>query len=236
MGSTAAAPRFRGFADNRATFFEELALHNDKGWFEEHRAAFEEGWLGPMEALLGEVHARLARTYPGGALAKPRVFRLHRDLRFGKDKTPYKTHIGGLLPLAGAAGGRSAVEVPAALYFHVSPTELFAAAGLYGMDPETLERHRRALLDSRRGKELDRILAALRRRGMGIEARESLKRPPPGIDPAHPRIDLLRMKGLIAVSAELDRKLLTRPALAEKLAAEAKACAPLNRWLSRVCG
>jgi uncharacterized protein (TIGR02453 family) len=229
-----APPRFEGFADPAATFFEELTLHNDRGWFEEHKEAFQAGWLRPMEALLVEVRERLATTYPGAGLAKPKVFRLHRDLRFSKDKSPYKTHIGGLLPLA-TAGGRSQVEVPAALYFHVSHDELFAAAGLYGMDPAALARHRKALLDGRRGRELDGVLSALRRKGMTLEARESLKRPPPGVDPQHPRAELLRMKGLIAVTPELDRKLLVGRKLVDRLAEVGKACAPLNRWLLRNC-
>jgi len=235
-GAKAVSPaRFQGFADGAASFFEELTLHNDRDWFEAHREAFQSGWLRPMEALLAEVRERLSRTYPGDALAKQKVFRLHRDLRFSKDKSPYKTHIGGLLPLAAPDAGRSQVEVPAALYFHVSHTELFAAAGLYGMDPEALARHRQALLDPRRGRELDRILAPLRRKGLALEARESLKRPPPGVDPDHPRIGLLRMKGLIAVSPELPRKLLASPRLVDRLADLATACAPLNRWLLRNC-
>jgi uncharacterized protein (TIGR02453 family) len=230
---SATPPRFDGFADPSARFFEELLLHNDRGWFEEHRAAYQDGWLRPMEALLAEVRERLSRTYPGGALAKPKVFRLHRDVRFSKDKSPYKTHIGGLLALAAPDGERSQVEVPAALYFHVSHHELFAAAGLYGMDPATLACHRKALLDPRRGRELDRILASLRRRGLALEARESLKRPPPGVDPGHPRADLLRMKGLIAVTPELDRRLLRSRKLVDELVGVARACAPLNRWLMR---
>jgi len=231
-----APARFRGFADTTGRFFEELTLHNDRGWFEEHREQYQRGWLLPMQALVAEVREKLARVYPGDELARPKVFRIHRDVRFSKDKTPYKTHIGGLLPLAPPAGARSAVEVPAALYFHVSHGELFAAAGLYGMDPGALASHRKALLDARRGRELDRILAPLRKKGFTLEARQSLKRPPPGVDPQHPRLELLRMKGLIAVSPELDRKLLVSPRLAARLAGFAEACAPLNRWLLEVCG
>jgi uncharacterized protein (TIGR02453 family) len=228
---TSDAAGFEGFADAAATFFAELALHNDRGWFEENRERFHEGWLRPMEALLGEVRERLASTYPGGALGPPKIFRLHRDVRFSKDKSPYKTNLGGLLPIGGAGGARSAVERPAALYFHVSHDELFAAAGMYGMDPETLVRHRKALLDPRRGAELDRILDGLRRKKVTLEARESLKRTPPGVEADHPRADLLRMKGLIAVSPELDRKLLVKRALVEELVEFAEACAPVNRWL-----
>jgi uncharacterized protein (TIGR02453 family) len=230
----AAPPRFEGFADSAATFFEELLLHNDREWFERHREVFQTGWQRPMEALLAELEVRLRPTYPAGALGRPKVFRLHRDVRFSKDKSPYKTNLGGILPLAGSGEARSQVELPAALYVHVSHDELFAGAGLYGMDPATLARHRRALLDERHGRELDRILAALRRAGMTLGARESLKRPLAGTAPDHPRAELLRMKGLIAV-APLDRRLLTKRALVDRLVEVARACAPLNRWLLRSC-
>ncbi len=234
-GKPAALPRFEGFADTTASFFGQLALNNERSWFEEHRERFQGGWLRPMEALLGEVRERLLRTYPGGALGQPKVFRIHRDVRFSKDKSPYKTNIGGILPLAREAAERSQIEVPAALYFHVSHSELFAAAGSYGMDPPTLARHRKALLDERSGRELDRIVKALQRRSMTLAARESLKRTPPGVDPAHPRAELLKMKGLIAVTTKLDRRLLTKRALVDRLVDCARACAPLNRWLLKNC-
>jgi len=232
---TTEVPRFEGFADTSAAFFHQLTLHNDREWFEAHREAYQEGWLRPMEALLHEVRERLLRAYPGGGLGRPKIFRINRDLRFSKDKSPYKTHVGGFLPVAGPSDGRSQIEQPAALYFHVSHSELFAAAGLYGMDPATLARHRQALIDSRRGKELDRILAGLRRRSMRLDAREALKRPPAGFDSEHPRLELLKMKGLIAVTNELDRRLLTKPELVDFLVDCGRACAPLNRWLASNC-
>jgi uncharacterized protein (TIGR02453 family) len=225
--------RFEGFADTRGRFFAELALHNDRGWFQTHRAEYEQGWLAPMKALLAEVASRLARGYGGHRVGEPRVFRIHRDVRFSPDKSPYKTHIGGLLPLELPRGGRSQVEVPAALYFHVSHDETFSGAGLYGMDPETLARHRKALLDPRRGGELARVVAALSRRGFSLEARESTKRVPRGVDPDHPRADLLRLKGLVAMAPAPDRGLLVRRELVAVLARQALAAAPLVRWLLR---
>ena len=225
--------RFEGFADTRGRFFAELVLHNDRGWYQAHRAEYEEGWLSPMKALLAEVGPRLARGYRGYRVGEPRVFRIHRDVRFSRDKSPYKTHIGGMLPMDLPRGGRSQVEVPAALYIHVSYNEVFAAAGLYGIDPDTLARYRKALLDPRRGAEVGRIASALRGAGFELEARESTKRVPPGVDPAHPRAALLRMKGLIATTPAIDRRLLVRRELVAFLAKQALAAAPLVRWLLR---
>ena len=226
-------PRFEGFADTRARFFGELILHNDRDWFQAHRTEYERGWLAPMKALLAAVAPRLARAYPAHRIGDPKVFRIHRDVRFSRDKSPYKTHIGGLLPIGLPRAGGSPVEVPAALYFHVSADELFCGAGLYGMDAETLARYRRAVLDSRRGAELGRIAGALERRGYEIAAREQSKRVPRGADPAHPRADLLRMKGLFASGPALDRRLLVREELVGAVAAVARGAAPLVRWLLR---
>ena len=84
------------------------------------------GWLGPMKALLAELREKLAPRYAREELAGAKVFRIHRDVRFSKDKAPYKTHIGGYLGIEGSgAGPRGA----AALYVHVAPDELFACAG-----------------------------------------------------------------------------------------------------------
>jgi uncharacterized protein (TIGR02453 family) len=223
-------PRFEGFADTEGRFFGELTLHNDRGWFNDHRAEYEVGWLRPMEALLDEVRAGLAAAYRGIALADPKVFRIHRDVRFSKDKSPYKTHIGGFLPVA-RGGGRSQVEAPAALYFQVGYRECFAGAGLYGMDPDTLRRYRAAVLDPRRGAALARLASGLTRKGYTVEAREETRRVPPGVDPDHPRADLLRRKGLVVMAPDLPRRQLSERALVAALVKVGREGAPLVRWL-----
>ncbi len=226
------SPRFQGFADSSGRFFGELALHNDRDWFQRNRERWERGWLEPMRALRGEVRERLGRTYPGEALAEPKVFRIHRDVRFSKDKSPYKTTIGGMI-VVGNAGGGAGVDVPAAFYFQVAFEEAFMGAGVYGMGGDALQRHRAALLDGRRGRDLGRIVAGLRRKGFTFAAQQSTKRVPPGIDPDHPRAELLRLKGLAAMSPPIDRRLLVRRALVDSLAEHARAAAPLVRWLLR---
>src|SRR5580765_3376103 len=126
--------RFTGFADRDARFFKALAKHQDRDWFAAHRDEYEEGWLAPMKALLAEVRTKLVPRYAHEEIAAPKVFRIHRDVRFSKDKAPYKTHIGGYLGIAGSGAGPSGA---AALYVHVAPDELFVAAGQYMMDGES---------------------------------------------------------------------------------------------------
>ncbi|HEX9289353.1 MAG TPA: DUF2461 domain-containing protein [Anaeromyxobacteraceae bacterium] len=223
---------FRGFPDSSGRFFLELALHNDRDWFQAHRAEYVDGWAEPMGALLAEVRDRIAGAYGRLSLALPKVFRIHRDVRFSKDKSPYKTHVAGLVALEPATG-REPAEPPAAIYFHVGVDERFAGTGLWTMAPETLRRFRAAIADPRRGTELARHLAPLLERGFTLSAPETLRRVPAGVDPDHPRGHLLRMKGLVVAPPEVPRRLLTKPALVEWLADQARAAAPVAIWLAR---
>jgi uncharacterized protein (TIGR02453 family) len=223
-----AAPRFEGFADTRGRFFSELLLHNDRDWFQAHRADYEAGWRGPMALLLAELRERLVPVYRGLELAPPKVFRIQRDVRFSKEKVPYKTNVAGLLAVAGAGGPMGG---PAAAYLHVSHDEAFTGGGIYAMEPPALQRHRRALLDPRRGAALARRVAALEGKGFTLEAIETLKRAPAGVPVDHPRIRLLRMKGLVAMAPPIPRRLLVRRELLDLVEGHARAVAPLVRLL-----
>lgn len=227
----AAPASFEGFADARGDFFVSLALHNDRDWFQAHRAEYEAGWAGPMAALLEEVRRRLAGAYRKRPLAPPRVFRLNRDVRFSKDKSPYKTHVAGWIPVE-AGRMTSPMGSPAALYLQVGPLERFTGAGCWMLEPDALRRFRAALLDERRGKALARHLAALERRGFTPACAETLARPPAGVPADHPRAELLRMKGLVVDPGEVPRRLLTRPDLVDWLEERARAAAPVVGWLA----
>jgi uncharacterized protein (TIGR02453 family) len=225
------ASRFAGFADREGRFFRRLAKHQSREWFTQHRAEYDEGWHAPMLALLNELRERLAPRYRREELAAPKVFRIHRDVRFSKDKAPYKTHIGGYLALAGTGAGPSAA---AALYFHVAADEVFAAAGQYMMDGEQLKRFRAALVDAKRGKQLGALLGKLARAKFAVGSHEQLQRVPRGYDPEHPRADLLRRKGLIVSFPTPSRALLTSRKLVDSLASHATSTVPLVEWLAEV--
>jgi uncharacterized protein (TIGR02453 family) len=226
--TSVAVARFEGFADRDARFFRALARNQKREWFLAHKREYDQGWLGPMKALLAEVHARLEPLYEHDPLAEPKVFRIYRDVRFSKDKAPYKTHIGGYLPLGGTGDGPAAA---AALYVHVGADEVFVAAGQYMMDGDQLRRFRAALLDAR-GAALAKILAPLTRGGYEIGAHDTLQRVPRGIDPDHPRAELLKRKGLILSFPTLPRATLTSHALVPWLVTRAKRTVPVVAWLA----
>jgi uncharacterized protein (TIGR02453 family) len=220
---------FEGFADAEGKFFKALAKKNEREWFQAHKSDYEEGWHAPMKALLAEVRAGIDRAYPKVDLDEPKVFRIFRDVRFSKDKSPYKTHIGGYIPLA--RRGKKATDLPMALYFHVGAGETFGAAGHYMMEPDSLARFRAAVDDDASGKALVKIIAALQKKGFRSESHGAFKRVPKGFDPEHPRAELLKMKGLTVTFPALPRGILKQPKLVKWLVDGCKTSAPLVDWL-----
>lgn len=225
-----ALEHFNGFADERAKFFKALAKKNERAWFMAHKEEFEVGWNAPMKLLLTDVRDAIDSAYPHCDLGQPRVFRIFRDVRFSKDKVPYKTHLGAFLPLE--RRGKKTTDLPMALYFHVGATETFGAAGHYMMEPESLARFRSAVADDARGKELMKLLASLAKKGFEADSHDSLKRVPKGYPPDHPRADMLRRKGLTVSFPDLPAGLLTSPKLVRWLTAQCKAVSPFVEWLA----
>jgi uncharacterized protein (TIGR02453 family) len=219
--------RFEGFADAKMKFFRSLAKNQDRTWFAAHKAEYEEGWAQPMAALLGELREKLDSAYPEVELGEPKVFRIHRDVRFAADKSPYKTSVSGVIT---ARRGGKVTESPAAVYVQLG-LETFMGAGLYMMDGPTLARYRAALLDDARGGELAKHVRALEKKGFSAAAAEELKSAPRGIDPEHPRIDLLKKKGLVVSFPDIPAESITGRGFLDWAAPLAKRVAPLVSWL-----
>lgn len=223
------ADHFTGFADASGRFFRALAKNQNRDWFLAHKDEYERGWLAPMKALLTELRWTLERSYPC-ELGEPKVFRIFRDVRFSNDKSPYKTQVAGYLPVAGPSGGR--LPGPVALYLHLG-IDTYVGAGHWIMEPPTLQRHRAALLDERRGGELARMLSRLEKAGFSVGSHDALKKVPRGVDPEHPRAELLKRKGLVVGYPELDRTLITSRDLVGWIVKHTKRAAPVVEWLAR---
>jgi uncharacterized protein (TIGR02453 family) len=223
---------FAGFADAEGKFFETLAKNNERDWFLAHKSEFETGWSEPMKALLTDLRAAIDAAYPHTDLGEPKVFRIFRDVRFAKDKSPYKAHIGGYIPLVRRV--KTTTDLPMACYVHVGAGETFAAAGHYMMEKESLERFRKAVDDDRRGQALVKILAALAKKGFAAESHDRSKRVPKGFPPDHPRAELLTYKGLTVGFPPIPKGLLISAKLVKWLAGACKTSAPLVEWLAHV--
>ncbi|HVV88102.1 MAG TPA: DUF2461 domain-containing protein [Kofleriaceae bacterium] len=227
-GAEANAAAFGGFEREAPRFFHELAAEMSREWFGAHKAEYEALWVRPMNALLAEVRARLAAAYKGLALAEPKVFRIHRDVRFSNDKTPYKTQCAGIVSI----GGGATMETGAAVYLHLGLDE-YAGAGFYGFTPDQLVRWRKAVAADRTGKQLAALLAQARDAGLALDAQEVLVRVPRGLDPEHPRAELLRHKGCVLGFPAIPRGLIHQPAFAGWLVEQATRAAPVVRWLEQ---
>jgi uncharacterized protein (TIGR02453 family) len=164
---------FRGWQDEALAFFEGLEADNSKDYWQRNRQVYEQHVRGPMEELLAE----LAPHWGEG-----RIFRPYRDVRFSSDKSPYKTHIGAMI-------GEG--------YVQLNADGLGAGAGMYDMAADQLERYRAAVDDDETGREIEAVVSTARSAGLQVTAHDTLKTAPKGFPKDHPRIELLRHKGLI---------------------------------------
>ena len=205
--------RFQGFGAGACRFYEELAEDNSRDWFAANRARYEAEVRAPLEYLLDD----LADEFGEG-----KVFRPHRDVRFSKDKSPYKTNAAAVIE--GDAGARS-------LYVQISAEGLMIGGGAYHLAGEPLDRLRAAIDDDRTGPELEEIVADLRAAGAQTGAHEQLKTAPRGYPKDHPRIDLLRNKGIIGWWEHPPRRWLQTPEARNRLADGWRRLGPLNAWL-----
>src|SRR5215210_6171542 len=157
----AAIPDFRGFRPEALAFLRRLRRHNTREWFERHRAVYETELRDPLRALVDEMDVRLANVAPE-LIGDPRrsVFRIHRDVRFSADKSPYKTHAACQFYHrdAGRGAGQDAGGAGAGLYVQLSDGDSFVAGGIWMPTRPSLNRIREALADE--PDALDRIVRA----------------------------------------------------------------------------
>ncbi|HZR08762.1 MAG TPA: DUF2461 domain-containing protein [Myxococcales bacterium] len=217
---------FQGIGPKAGRLITELAHRQDKAWYAGHKAEIDEIVYAPLRALLEEAKPAIARFYRGEQM-NLKVFRIHRDVRFSRDKSPFKDHASGVIMV-----GRNAEPGTAAgaLYLRIGPDE-GAAAGMWQMGPEELKRYRAAVLDSRKGAQLEKLLRPLTARGYAIISAAQLARAPKGVDPAHPRAALLRRKGLALDFPPIPRGVRHSRALLGWCVERARDVSPVLRWL-----
>ena len=204
---------FRGWPAEAIEFYEGLEADNSRAYWQDNKSVYEEVVRGPMDELLKE----LAPQYGEG-----RIFRPYRDVRFSKDKSPYKTAIAATL----ARGG----------YISLSAEGLGAGQGLYMPATDQLERYREAVADNRSGRRLEEIVGRLRKSGITVDAHDVLKTAPKGYPKDHPRIELLRYKGVISWKQwPVGVWLGTRKAK-DRLVTFFRASKPLHDWLEKRVG
>ena len=210
--SESPASTFAGFPVAALDFYDDLEVDNTRAYWEKHKDVYTESVKAPMAALC----AALAPEF-----GEAKVFRPYRDVRFAKDKTPFKTHQGAFVPAGPATGW----------YVEVSARGVRTGAGFYEASSPRLASIRAAIDDDRRGQELERLLTGLAADGWDV-AGERLKTTPRGYPADHPRIGLLRHKSMTVGRSHGFEPVVHTPELLDVVRDDWRALRPFVEWVA----
>ena len=215
---------FNGFGPKALDFFKALKFHQSKDWFEDNRGLYQSDVLDPMVALLDDLTERFVkRRIPLKADGKRSIFRIHRDVRFAKDKSPYKTHAGAVMT---RSGGKNENGL---LYVHIDPEGCFVVAGFYTPASPELARVRQAIASDQRG--FKRVLTSLDKGGLELSAGSRLQRVPRGFEALKdgPLDEVIRLKSFMT-EERIAARAIRSARLAETVADFAERAMPLLRF------
>ncbi|QCW52100.2 DUF2461 domain-containing protein [Nocardioides dongxiaopingii] len=205
--------QFQGFPVAALDFYDDLEMDNTKSFWEAHKEVYDESVKKPFAALSAALEPEF------GAV---KIFRPYRDVRFAKDKTPYKTHQGAFVAAGPSMGW----------YVELSPRGVRVGAGFYEASGARLGAIRAAVADDRTGPALRRVVSKLERSGFELGG-DRLKTTPRGFDADHPRIDLLRHRQIILGRPYGFEKVIHTPAVLTLIRDDWRALKPLVTWLQR---
>jgi uncharacterized protein (TIGR02453 family) len=218
----------QNFPKDAVKFLAKLKRNNNREWFESHREEFVASVFEPAQEfvlVLGE----MLRAVAPGIIAIPKtdksIFRLHRDVRFSKNKSPYKTNLG----IIWWEGDRKKMEC-SGFYFHVEPDYFFLGTGQYMFTDDLLKKYRRVVYNPDNAKELDFIVKKLRKKGFELGGK-TLKRVPKGFDAEYPYSDYLLYSSIYAYEERLDLKKLEKENAVDFTYKKFVGMLPLHQWL-----
>ena len=227
--------RFTGFRPEAIDFLADLAQNNERSWFQARKADYERLLKEPMEDFVATLADEFARQrLPLQADPKRSIFRIYRDTRFAKDKSPYKTNVGASFPWVEGMDTDTAMshtEHRNGAYFHLQPGNNFAGGGMWHAEKPVLDAFRQSILDDER-----RVRAALEDPAFvaefgAVRSHDALKRVPPGYPPDHPMADLFRYKD-ITFGRRLSDDEVYSPDLPQILTKAYSTARPVFRFLS----
>jgi uncharacterized protein (TIGR02453 family) len=202
---------FHGFPEAALDFYDDLELDNTRSFWQAHKHVYDEAVRRPMQELTDALAAEFGAA---------KLFRPYRDVRFAKDKTPYKTHQGAFVELGPATGW----------YVQIGAPGVRVGGGYYHAGGPDLARIRAAIDVDHSGRELERVVARLRRGGFEIRG-ERLKTSPRGYAADHPRIDLLRYTSLSLGKDYGFEAVIHSPELLDRVRADWRRLRPLVEWV-----
>ena len=206
------APAFAGFPVAALDFYDDLEMDNTRSFWTAHQEVYEQAVKTPMSALIKALEPEFGTA---------KVFRPYRDVRFAKDKTPYKTHQGAFVASGPATGW----------YVQIGAPGVLVGVGFYHAEPARLAAVREAIAEERRGRALGRIVAKLERAGWD-RGGEAVKTSPRGYDAQHPRIDLLRHRSLTLGRSYGFEPVIHTADLLDRVRADWRAGRPFVEWVT----
>ncbi len=229
---------FHGFTPAAQRFFRSLERNNNKPWFEANRTIYETAVRDPLRALVEELDSAFGTIAPE-IIGDPKrsLFRINRDIRFSKDKSPYKTNAGCWFyhQNAGRGVGQEADDGGAGFYFHIAGKTAFVAGGIWMPSRQSLGKLRDRLAEEWQAFGRMVEAPAFRRRFGRFESEAMLTRVPRGYAPDHPAAKWLRFQSFTA-SRTLPGTDLLSPKLVGKVARDFEALVPLVRWINESLG
>ncbi|MGD9738743.1 MAG: TIGR02453 family protein [Bauldia sp.] len=212
--------RFKGFGPDTIGFFKALAFHQNRDWFNENKELYETQVKGPTLDLVEDLSERFERAGIPLRGGKGTLFRIHRDVRFAKDKRPYQTHAGAVLTSSGDKQGPGLVYIhiapPGIAEWEGSPTGSFVAVGFHNPEPAQLNTIRTSI--QRDPKAFQAMEAALKKNKLALGTESALSRVPRGFEEmkGSPVEGAIRLKSFI-VEEPIDEALVTTPKLADRI-------------------
>jgi len=234
-----AAPTFTGFRPDAIQFLVDLSENNDRSWFQPRKGEYERLLKEPLEALISTLAERFAaRGIPLRADPSKSPFRIYRDVRFSKDKSPYKTNLGASFPWVSEAPGDGGTRShttnvhASGGYFHLSPGEIYVGGGIWHPEKPWLEAFRRRVLDEP-GRVRKLVDEPEFKATFGSLGGDSLVRVPTGFPPDHPDVELLKLKDVTFGRRLSDAEAMS-PGLPDVIADTFQTALPVMRYLAAI--
>jgi uncharacterized protein (TIGR02453 family) len=229
---------FRGFGRGALTFLRQLKRNNERDWFQAHKETYESEVLAPLKLFVEEVDVRFGKFAPEFVGDPKRsIFRIYRDVRFSKDKSPYKTHAASWFKHQNSSQGvgSEAHGAGAGFYFHLEPGASFVGGGIWMPPRPTLNQLRDSIAAKPKDFEKSMSAPAFRKRFGKLSEESMLTRLPRGFAPGHPAEKWLRYQSFTAGAGLSDADVLDRR-LVDKVEKDFKTMLPFVRWLNQTLG
>lgn len=211
-------------------FLFELKFNNERAWFNANKPRYEEHLKKPFLRFIEALGPRLAKVNRAYVADSRSFFRIYRDTRFAKDKTPYKTHVAGQFRhQASIASSQSAAVHLPGFYLHLEPGESFGGGGIWGPEPASLKAIRSSVAKK------DPAWMKLKAKKTYLWEQDKMKRPPKGFAANHPMIDDLKLRHYITGVDFTDKQVLS-PDFLDLYIDAVKKTDPLVRFLCSAMG